>query len=368
MHRNFYILLLLILITSCQKGWNGHFEKADWYRVKIPCNPELSKEDQTYLFGQTKLDVATCEGKMLEGLVFKVYSGKIKDFQKARADDKDGRNWTYEDMIFKKNPQANGLINDVISSFQLVRKQLAHFELLEIKLVELKGHPGIIYQFANAQTKAICRIEGYWVEDRIYFLLCKGVFDQNMKLKFNDFFDYFQILGKGPYEGESFANMDIPVGRFPNINFHSYAHHPYKPVFRKEIIQTDYGELQQVTKLYVPREKHDLNSLYMHAMGEFDHDLFELDTFDLENFYQIEMKRLSGLRNSTILEYEWMYQSGYLSVKYTEKSRDKEEYCTTIMTLTGNQVYKFQVVTPGKRKINDSMRRFFSSARIRKKK
>ena len=117
----------------------------------------------------------------------------------------------------------------------------------------------------------------------------------------------------------------------------------------------------------MPRGKHDVNTLYFHSMAEFDSTLNIADTAELGQFYQKETRRLVQDRESDLISYEWFYQSGYLSVKFEEKSREKEEYCTTVMTLVGQYLFKFQVVTPAKRTINDSKRRFFTSARIRKK-
>lgn len=360
-------ILILTLIASCQKGFDGHYEKENWYRIKLPSRPEIANEEHVSVFGQHDLEVALCEPQSIEGAVFKMYSGPFESLESAIDKNVDFGVRSFEDMIFKKNPQANGMINDVLSSISIIRDLLDEFELLDLKLVQLRGYPGMVYHFANGKTKETCKIETYWVGDRIYLLYAKGKFDEKSKQKYTDFFDYLQIIGRGDYDGPPWEGIGQDNNDYPNINYYSYASHPYKPVYKKEVVKTAYGSMREITKMYMPRGKHDVNTLYFHSMAEFDSTLNITDTTELDQFYQEEIRRLVQDRESDLISYEWFYQSGYLSVKFEEKSREKEEYCTTVMTLVGQYLFKFQVVTPAKRTINDSKRRFFTSARIRKK-
>lgn len=357
-----------VLMSSCQKGYDGHYEKENWYRIKLPSRPEISVEEHVYIFGKLDLDLALCEPKNLEGTEFKVYSGSIEPLESTLKKQVDFGVRSFEDMLFKKNPKANGLINDVLSSISVIRDLLEDFELLDLKLVALRGYPGMVYRFANRETKVTCQIEAYWVSDRLYVLYTKGKFDANSKKKCNEFFDYLQILGKGDYDGPSWMNLTKERDDYPNINYYSYANHPYKPVYKREEVETDYGSMKEITKMYMPRGKHDVNTVYLHSMAAFDSSFNIKDTLEFDKFYRAETNRLLKARNSELISFEWYYQSGYLSVKYEEKTKDKEEYCSTVMTFFGGYLFKFQVVTPAKRTINDSKRQFFTSARIREPK
>ncbi len=372
-NKAFYLLFLLVaMFQSCQEGWNGVYSD-DKITLNIPQKPTLSRESMGNLLGEIEFEVLQCEYKKYSELEFKVYQGEFPEISEDNVDKLTHYSETEEGLIFRKSNEVDDLENMYLCSFAIVLENLKDMELYGVDNIFYKGHSGKSYLFVKSKTDEMHRIDMYIIEDKLIFLSARGKLAMGDMQLLQDFFDKLEVhnVKEIVREADEQEQHEIPEEILdslstPNLDYLMSAQHPYKPRYNANVLLTDYGYATNVLEASIPAAVDDPNRMYVHGVIDFQYDITELDTFDLDSFYSNYAINYSIRLKSSILDTGFAVMGGMSGYEILQKSRTGNEYYLTRIVLNKKYLFIGQVLSNKNHFTNPQTRRFFRSIRIRK--